>query len=85
MISLRTTVNTITKASIASRIVAGIPKAVASPSMQRAFFSELASYKQQVGSGESTSKRASDVAGNIKISKTLEKFKLDGKVAVVTG
>jgi hypothetical protein len=97
MFSLRT-INSITKASIASRIVAGFPKAVASPNMQRASFTKFASLKQHVVPDELTNKRssdvvvgetsksrASDVSGNIKISNTLKRFTLDGKVAVVTG
>jgi hypothetical protein len=50
MFSLRA-VNLIKKASIASRIVAGVPK-IASPSIQRVFLSNKASYKQQVVTNE---------------------------------
>jgi hypothetical protein len=87
-------VKTTTKASIASRIVAGIPK-VTSPSIQRAFFSKGASRKQQVAPKEPTG--GSEIIKNIesrtagvsdelsRVSPTLKKFQLDGKVAVVTG
>jgi hypothetical protein len=92
MFSLRA-VNLIKKASIASRIVAGVPK-IASPSIQRVFLSNKASYKQQVVTNEpagneiieNMNSRTNGVSNAVsKASPTLQKFGLDGKVAIVTG
>jgi hypothetical protein len=88
MLSLRSVKN-VTKASIAARIVAGIPK-TASPSMQRAF-TNSASRKEHGVPGDPTgiaaiknlNMRAAGDPGQL--CPTLKKFKLDGKVAVVTG
>jgi hypothetical protein len=89
MFSLRS-VNAITKASIASRVVASIPK-VAAPSIQRAFISSGASRKEPVVPSEPTgitaTKNVNPLVSGVsnQLSPTLKKFTLDGKVAVVTG
>jgi hypothetical protein len=97
MFSLRS-IKAATEASIAARIVAGVPKVfsprslagipkTAAPSIQRAFFNHHASRKQEVVPGESA---GLDIDSRIvgvpkELSPTLKKLTLNNKVAVITG